>query len=161
MFILHNFISFYKLYRFSKASDAVASIHLGDSSTTSVSSFTPIQCVILDTSQKDVRIVLPAQTAEVLISSYFNHTTSSSRYMNGSGSGREVGEWKEKGESGGSSGGVRLDVFSKSVVAQRQLSCLSNLGSVQDPNNDAEVRASIFFVSCSCRNHSSSQSTCG
>lgn len=141
------------LCRFSKACDAVASIHLGNSAKSRCSEFSPIQCVVLDASQKELRIVLSMQSAEALMSSYLNQsTTSSTSTQDGrqESSGRD-GSDENREREGASGVGVRLDVFSKSVVAQRQLACLGNLGEVQDHRNEAEVRSSTlcdFQVFC-------------
>ena len=122
----------WELCRFSKATDAVASIHLGNADRTLCSTFTPVQCVVLDSSSKELRIVLSVQSAEVLLSAYLNQSTTAQ--------GDQKGRGESSGRGGGVSGaGVRLDAYSKSVVAQRQLACLSKLGEVHDDANEAEV----------------------
>jgi hypothetical protein len=97
-------------------------------------------------------------SAEGLMSAYLNHTaTASSVDMQNDSLDDDIKDEKAERRRGGgfressgklggkrSIGGIRLDVFSKSIAAQRQLACLSKLDQLQDPLNDAEVGTKLI-----------------
>lgn len=151
------------LCRFSKATDTVATIHLADASQSTNKAFAPVQGVVTESSQKFVKIVLSVQAADSLLGAYLKDSATSTpaSETNYSDSAADSVDFTdsdaESDEEGRSMArrirkngrilslrastvcGVRLDMFSKSVVAERQLECLKTLGDVQDPSNEAEV----------------------